>query len=247
MREPLREVAERLVRYRIELFRVEPEIVCERQEALELPGGIPLATLQCEVLDLPERTDTKGPFARRQAVIFAIAEQKAAGAQLLPDSRARGPHARMIRVDVAVQRQHEQTCVDFIAVEGRDVALDLLIESASLDVAADRLPLPFELVQRNAKVTGFVQLQESIERHPAHHLRVRVMPTSRAPLPDPIVRFLPSAADRFPQFDEIDPGRAIQRSTARRPQIRRLHNSPYVSSCSWSAAALPTRTGRDPA
>src|SRR5215207_10459509 len=67
----------------------------------------------------------------------------------------------------------------------------------SLDLLPDLVPLLAEEVDRDLQIPGFVHLDEAIERNPAQDLRVGVMESAGASLPDALVRLAPAFAYRM--------------------------------------------------
>src|SRR5918995_639216 len=65
-----------------------------------------------------------------------------------------------------------------------------------LDLLPDLVPIGAEEVDRDVQVPGFVHLDEAIEGDPAQYLRVGVMESAGAPLPNALVRLAPSLAHR---------------------------------------------------
>ena len=119
---------------------------------------------------------------------------EAAAGEPLVDAGAGRPHPRVPAVDVAVQRQGEQACVQLVTIERAGVASKLCIVPARLDLGADRLPVRPELVHADVDLAGLVQLDEAVERDPAERLGVGVMEAAGPPLPDPLVRLAPASA-----------------------------------------------------
>src|SRR5215207_2278293 len=72
----------------------------------------------------------------------------------------------------------------------------------SLDLLPDLVPLLAEEVDRDLQIPRFVHLDEAIERNPAQALRVGVMESAGASLPDALIRFAPASAHRAAQTVE---------------------------------------------
>src|SRR5215208_234703 len=84
----------------------------------------------------------------------------------------------------------------------------------SLDLLRDLVPLLAEEVDRNLQIPSFVHFDEAIERNPAQDLRVGIMESAGAPLPDPLVRLAPSLAHRTTETVEHPARVAVDVPTA---------------------------------
>src|SRR5918993_2306761 len=83
-----------------------------------------------------------------------------------------------------------------------------------LDLLPDLVPIGAEEVDRDVQVPGFVHLDEAIERDPAQYLRVGVMESAGAPLPNALVRLAPSLAHCTAQAIEHPARVSVEASTA---------------------------------
>src|SRR5215216_3472574 len=146
----------------------------------------------------PEAADAESTCSGREPVVgtrLVAIDQPVAG-QLLVDAGAGREHLRVSTFDVAVERQGQETRIHLVAVEGARVTAYPLVVPVRLDLLLDLVPIGTEEVDRDVQVPAFVHLDEAIERDPAQYLRVGVMESAGAPLPDPLVRLAPALAHR---------------------------------------------------
>ena len=88
------------------------------------------------------------------------------------------------------------------------------------------------------------RLDHPVAADPRHHLGVDEVPAGAAHLPEAVVGLVPVALEEVQQCDLQVPGVVGGADAASRVRCRPSRTSPHTSSWNWSAAALPTRTGR---
>src|SRR5215210_8912391 len=116
--------------------------------------------------------------------------------ELLVDAGVGGTHSRVLAFDVAVERQGQQARIHLFPIEGARVTPYPRVVPMSLDLFPDLVPLLAEEVDRDLQIPRFVHLDEAIKGDPAQYLRVGVMESAGAPLPNALVRLAPSLAHR---------------------------------------------------
>src|SRR6202011_2723482 len=99
MRECLRKVSDLPLRVRVVLLREEPNIVPQRQQALEQGTRLPVAVLQRIVVGEPKTAGEERAFPRGQSVEVyagAITPHQAINHELSLDRRDGAAHARIV-------------------------------------------------------------------------------------------------------------------------------------------------------
>ena len=91
------------------------------------------------------------------------------------------------------------------------------------------------------------RLDGAVERDPRQHLRVREVAARPAHLPDALVGLVPGALEELEQRCAATTTRDRRGSRPCTRAWEHVHHSPYTSSWNCSCAALPMRTGREPA
>src|SRR5215210_1977104 len=144
----------------------------------------------------PEAADAECAFSGWEPVVGPrlVAVDQLTSGELLVDAGARGTHPRVCAFDVAVERQGQEARIHLFPIEGARVTPYPLVVPMSLDLFPDLVPLLAEEVDRDLQIPGFVHLDEAIEGDPAQYLRVGVMESAGAPLPNALVRLAPSLA-----------------------------------------------------
>src|SRR5829696_5849685 len=152
----------------------------------------------------PEAADAESAFSGWEPVVGPrlVAVDQLASGELLVDAGASGTHPRVCAFDVAVERQGQQARVHLFSIEGARVTPYPLVVPMSLDLLPDLVPFLAEEVDRDLQIPGFVHLDEAIERDPAQYLRVGVMESAGASLPNALIRFAPAPAHRAAQTVE---------------------------------------------
>src|SRR5215208_5378180 len=164
----------------------------------------------------PEAADAESAFSGWEPVVGPrlVAVDQLASGELLVDAGACGAHPRVCAFDVAVERQGQQARIHLLAVEGARVTLYPLVVPMGFDLLPDLVPLLAEEVDRDLQIPGFVHLDEAVERYPAQYLRVGVMESAGASLPDALIRFAPAPAHRAAQTVEHPAGVAVEAPSA---------------------------------
>ena len=114
--EGLRKIAEEMCSRWVVLLREEPDVVGERHQPFEQPGGLLNPSLQHVVVGQPERACEKHTFAGGQPVDMsvgrrAIPQHEAVSDQLPFDGRDRAEHPRVVCRKETDERQHQQAGV----------------------------------------------------------------------------------------------------------------------------------------
>src|SRR5215212_2843746 len=216
MCERLREVPEGRAGVGVYLLREEAHVVRVGQQLLEGQGGSFDVAAAGHAFHRPEAAEPECSLAGREPVVgpCLVAVDQLVAREHLMDAGACGAHPRVLALDVAVERQGQEARIHLLAVEGARVAPYPLVVPVGFDLPPDLAPLLAEEVYRNLQVPGFVHLDEAIECDPTQDLRVGVMESAGAPLPDALIRFSPAPAHRTTETVEHPTRVAVEASAA---------------------------------
>jgi len=107
------------------------------------------------------------------------------------------PEPLVVRTAVAEQNAEQDARVELGAVRRPDVALLVVRPAAALDEATDRLALLPPVVDAPCRQDATLgEVDRTIERDPAHHLRLGEVHRLAPHLPDAGVRTAPEPADQ---------------------------------------------------
>src|SRR5438093_1786517 len=116
MDEGLWKVAAKRPAGRIDLLRVESNVVRAMEKAVHQRRRLVDAAAASQSADQPERTVQEASFAARHPVSGAVAVDEVAAAKETAYGVDRSLYARTLRVAVADNREHEQVCIHIVAV-----------------------------------------------------------------------------------------------------------------------------------
>src|SRR5262245_30342476 len=168
MREALWEVPEHLVRLDVVLLGEQPEVVRRGARGIEDLAGLTPPALARKAFGQPEGHDQERALRARQAVPRAIADEEAAGRELLSDGIDGAHHPFVVVADEAQAGEEQQRSIDGLPAERADerplAAVVAAVEDRVADLTTDAPPsAPGD---RPAGVLG--KADPAVERHPAH-------------------------------------------------------------------------------
>src|SRR5690348_1184459 len=194
----LREIPQGAPVFRIELFREQADFIRKGERVLEeLLRLIEIAPAR-EMVNSPEGAyPERALFAGEVVVPALIAVEEAVAPQPLPNAVVGAPDAWVTRVLESETGHQQQARIHGLAIEFEGVAGDGVAVPALLDGLGNLAPFLLELAPQLAQPhrSLFVELEQPVERDPAHQLGEGVMPGLAADLPDSVVRFAPLSAD----------------------------------------------------
>src|SRR5438067_8177381 len=211
MREPLREVAQGLAAPGRDLLGVETDVVRVGERLLEDRGGVvEAAAAERQILGGPEGADAESALAFGERALVAL-EERAAQAKLSPDAIERRAHPRRARLRVSVPGEEQEAGVDVGPAEGPRVAPERAVVPELLDLAPDEVAMHGEAIDRRLLEAQFAtQMDEAVERRPAHRPRMRVALALAALFPDAVIGLAPRFAHDAAEADEHAPRRAVE-------------------------------------
>src|SRR5438874_380112 len=182
MAESLGHVAEELACLWVDLFAVEADVVCEREQLLQERGcfvGLPGPRQR---FGEPEGTGDKRALCSRDAVATRVAANERAVCEFARDRLDGCSHSLVSGLAVPVQDAEQKAGVEFVAVSGACVALFAGRPAVRIDVIADRLafrlPAGCILAGQDALLC---ELECAVEGNRAEHLRQeRILPGKNA-------------------------------------------------------------------
>src|SRR5688572_2000934 len=215
MGEGLGEVAERRAGAGIDLLAVQADIVGDAEKLLEIvAGALDLADPR-QRLDEPEAADSKGALGGIEVVgapLVAIDERASAEAAL--DTVQGGPEPRVVGRLVVQARHEQQRRVKLVSVELADIASGAAIEAARIDRVLDLGALGGHAPPVDPEADLAIELDQPVQRDPAHKLRKGILPLFAAHFPQPVVRLSPAAADDVAEAGEQPSLVGLERAAA---------------------------------
>ena len=229
----MREVAELAMQPGVILLGEEPEVVADRQEALEQRFRVGEATHHRVVVDEPEAADQECGLVAGQAVdagVGRVAVDEAVAGQPALDRGDRRQHARIVGRQEAHVRDQQHARVERVgAVRLRERADALVVparQQVGADVLAQRAPARQSLYECRRRVLPepLDVLDAAIHRHPRHQLGVdEVQVALAADLPDALVGLLPDPLDEVDDHRQLIPrNRRVARDAARARLVERV-------------------------
>ena len=189
-------VAERSLQERVVLLRQQSFRAGEVDHRFKQALGIVGAAGLPERIDQPAGADEEAPFAARQAVVGKIPKHRRPHPQLPLDRRDRRQKLRVGALDEPRQADQEHRRIEIVALIGGRVGAGLLVPGVGQDVGGDLvtegLPGGSAAVEKPLR-----DPDAPVDRQPAHHLGVNVVPTGFADLPDAVVGLVPAGLDRI--------------------------------------------------
>ena len=189
----------------------------------DLLGLLELAG-QGERLRQPEAAQDERALLSAHAVAGAriVAVQERTVAQLGAHALDGALHARVVHVEKAVDRQHQQGGVHLVAAEGAHEVAPAGIQARLLDLAVDRARLALPARGLGVAAEQGCQAPAAIECHPAHQLGVQVVAHATARLPDAVVGLAPAGGRVVGQLAQVTPGAQGQTPAEALVQARRV-------------------------
>src|SRR5919197_902907 len=135
------------------------------------------------MVNRPESANAKGAFLAGESVISAlIAREQPAAPEPLPNAAVGRHNARIVGRLVADAWHQQEARVERVALELADIAFKCRVVRPPLDGCGDCFAL---LVKPRGEVSQgedpfFVELEQAVERDPAHHLRKGVLAAAAA-------------------------------------------------------------------
>lgn len=224
--EGLREVADLPAISRIVFLREQPEIVAQRQQAVEQTLGLLAASDGDVGVREPEAAGQEDAFTGFEPVIgdFRVVAAYEAVDEQVPFDRLDSPDISWIaRRDEADLGEQQQAGVERLLAKGRPEGVAHRIEATVAHLGMDTCPQLPPLVDRAAQSMTFHRLDGAIEDDPCHDLGEGKVLARPAGLPDAVIRFRPASRHMVGQRQlQIPPGLARAEAALAR-LLERVH------------------------
>gem|GEM_PF-5584553 len=209
MRKTLRKVAHQAAAHDVVLFRQQPQVVAQGQQTVEKPLRIAQPALHDVGVRQPETARQEDALLALQPVVGIldrIPAQQAAVHEFAFDRVYGARHARIACRQKAHLRDQQQARVQ----RRRSVTLHEAAASAVVamlaDVLVDAFAQPAPGIDRPLQAPALAGLDRPVERHPAHHARMREGAPFAPDFPDAVVQFAPALLQRLEQHVLQAPG-----------------------------------------
>ena len=199
--EGLRRVAQLPAGLDAPLLAEEPDVVAQRQQALEQLPGLVAPASPDQGLDQPEGAGQEHPLLAGQPVIALcrqVAAQEAVVRQLALDRVDGSDDARIIRREEPHPGQQQEARIQLRPPVGLHERVALGVEPVGHDLGVDGVTQLLPTVRRAGQAEVPDALDHAVRRHPGHHLGVREVASRAAHFPQPVVRLAPGRLQDVP-------------------------------------------------
>ena len=152
-------------------------------------------------------------------------------------------HPGVVGGDEADDRHHQARGVELVGPERLGERADVVVPAAGHDRIGDLVAGDLPSVDPVERVEAVGQRDRTIERDPAHQLRVEEVAGLAPDLPDALVGSCQRAAAMSARSARKRRVTGPRRSSWSGSRWAASRSSPYTSSWRWFKAPLPTRTG----
>ena len=185
------------------------------QKILEALARLGDAPGQGQILDGPEAGNAECCLGARQAVARRhVAIQQTVRTEPVLNEIIGTDHAGIIGLPVPAARGQQQARIRRRSVELGHICVQFPIETVAFDRGFDCGALSLKKRDGHVQLTHRRQFQQTVERDPAHDLRMRVMLARTARLPYSVVRLAPKLAHLAAEAGKTSPLPRIELTSA---------------------------------
>ena len=173
------------------------------------------------------------------AGVGAVAQQQPVAHQVLLDGVDGAEHPRVVAVDEADEREHQQRGVDLVGVVVLGEGVALGVEALGQHLVAHLVAQLAPPLDRAVEAVLLDARGRPVEGGPDHDPGVGEVPQRAADLPEPVVGLVPVLGEVVDERALQAPGVVGLLERRRRgPCSRAIITSPSTSVCRWSTARV---------
>src|ERR1700684_3529722 len=214
MRECLGEVAKLTTAVRIVFLRQQPNVVAQRQQALEQSPRLLVPPEQHVIVDQPEAAGEESALPRRQAVdrgSGVVAHHESLAKKLAFDCGDRALDAGIVRRQKADDGNEQKARVQRRIAQRLDERVFVSVIAARAHLVMNRVTDSAPALERSLETEFLDRAHRAVERDPRHHLRMREVAPAASYFPDALVRLAPDFLEVQKEGGFQRPGRVVRR------------------------------------